>query len=376
VSRLDWIALAFVAVAALVGLRKGLIGSALSLIGILAGAVLGARIAPELLSGGSRSPYTPLVALAGACFGAIVLEAIATLAGQSLRRTLAATPLRLIDSAGGAVLGALAGLAIVWVVGAGAVLLPGRTDLRRSIQDSAVIRRLNEIVSPRRLLRTLARVDPFPAIAGPNAPVAPPDPRLLRSPAVVRAEPSVVRVLGIACGLAVEGSGWVARPGLVVTAAHVVAGEHTTTIQQAQGAVLDADVVAFDVRNDVAVLRIADLRARPLPLVDPVPGHAVAILGYPDNGPFTATPGRIGQTSFVLTRDAYGRGPVTRKITSIRGRIRHGNSGGPAVDATGAVETMVFASRVGSPSGYGVPADVVRRVLRDAKEPVSTGDCA
>jgi S1-C subfamily serine protease len=67
---------------------------------------------------------------------------------------------------------------------------------------------------------------------------------------------------------------------------------------------------------------------------------------------------------------------VTRTITTIRGRVRHGNSGGPAVDLSGAVEATVFAARIGSDSGYGIPSDLVRRDLARAKNPVSTGDCA
>src|SRR5207249_2586679 len=108
------------------------------------------------------------------------------------------------------------------------------------------------------------------------------------------AAPSVVKVVGTACGLSVEGSGWVARPETVVTAAHVVAGEHDTAVEAAgTRAQLRATVTAFDSRNDVAVLRVPGLRARPLPLVDPKPGAAVAILGYPEDGPFDAKPGRI-----------------------------------------------------------------------------------
>jgi S1-C subfamily serine protease len=113
-----------------------------------------------------------------------------------------------------------------------------------------------------------------------------------------------------------------------------------------------------------------------LRLVDPRPGAAVAILGYPGDGPFTATPGRIGATAVVLTQDAYGHGPVARVITSLRGTVRHGDSGGPAVDASGAVQTTVFAARVGGGGGFGVPRATVRRALRRASGPVSTGPCA
>jgi uncharacterized membrane protein required for colicin V production len=377
VTHVDWFALAFVALMALYGLRKGLIAGALSAVGVIGGALVGARLAPHLLSGGSRSPYTPVAALGGAIVLAIVLEAVASLAGSTLRSGLRLPPLRALDSVGGFVLGAAAGLAVVWVLGAAALLLPGQTSLRRSAQQSLVVRRLDAIAPPRRLLEALARVDPFPSIAGPIAGVAPPDPRLLGAAGVQAAAPSVVRVVGTACGLSVEGSGWVARPELVVTAAHVVAGEHDTAVQlSGTSGTLRAIPVAVDAKNDVAVLRVPGLRARPLQLVDPEAGAAVAILGYPGDGPFDAKPGRIGRTVTVLSQDAYGHGPVARTITSIRGVVRHGDSGGPAVDASGAVQTTIFAARVGSTGGYGVPPQAVRNALDSSRGPVSTGPCS
>jgi S1-C subfamily serine protease len=377
VTRADWLALAFVAIAAFLGLRKGLVGSAFSLVGIAAGAVLGARLAPYLLSGGDDSPYTPVVGLAGAAVGAIVLETVGTLLGHAVRRSLhVIRPLRALDSLGGLALGAAAGLAVVWVLGAVALHLPGQTELRRGAQRSLVLQRLNAMVPPDRLMEAIQRVDPFPSIAGPAPPVEPPDPRLLRQPGVRAAAPSVVRVLGTACGLSVSGSGWIAAPNLVVTAAHVVAGQTETTVESARARV-HATAVAFDARNDVAVLRVSgSLGAPPLLLGDGDSGEAVAILGYPESGPFTAAPGRIGRTTTVLSEDAYGRGPVARTITSLRGRVRPGNSGGPAVNARGDVETTVFAARVGSDGGFGVPPRLVRDALEDAGEPVSTGDCA
>jgi S1-C subfamily serine protease len=124
------------------------------------------------------------------------------------------------------------------------------------------------------------------------------------------------------------------------------------------------------------VLRVAGTRGRPLPISAPRAGTAVAILGYPENGPLTATPGRIGETSSVLTSDAYGRGPVLRTITALAAGVEHGNSGGPAVDARGRVEATIFAARVGAPVGYGVPGSLVLADLRQAQRPVSTGACA
>jgi S1-C subfamily serine protease len=364
-----------VAFSAVVGLRSGLLVSALSAAGMIVGAVAGARLAPHLLPEGSSSPYTPVVALGGAVFLAVFLASAGSLAGAQLRARLRAAPLRAIDSAGGLALGALTGLVVVWVLTLVALHLPGQTDLRRAAQRSLIAQRLNEIAPPQRLLDVLARVDPLPAIAGPIAPIDPPDPRLLRDPSVRRAAPSVVRVVGTACGLGVAGSGWVARRGLVVTAAHVVAGQDDTVVRAPDSSSLPATPVVFDVRNDIAVLRVPGLAAPPLRLDNPDPGEPVVILGYPGDGAFTATPGRIGRTIALLTEDAYGRGPVRRTITTLRGEVRHGNSGGPAVDARGAVATTVFAaSRVGS-RGFGVPDDPVRDALERARRPVSTGPC-
>jgi S1-C subfamily serine protease len=376
VTAVDWIALALAGCAALVGLRRGLLVSGLSLAGVGLGAVAGGRAAPHLLPSGSASPYTPLVALGGALVFAFLLEGIGAVAGGTLRRKLPAGVARTVDSAGGLVLGAVTGLAVVWVLGAVALQVPGQRDLREAAQRSAVLRRLNDLVPPRTVLRALARVDPFPALAGPAVLVDPPDPRVLGEPGVRRAAPSVVRVLGTACGLGIAGSGWVARDGLVVTAAHVVAGEDDTTVVTADGAPVAAEAVVFDVKNDLAVLRVTGVDRPGLSIANARPGDRVAILGYPQNGAFAARPGRIGGTVAVAGEDAYGRGPVFRTVTSFRGRVTHGNSGGPVVNGRGEVETTVFASRPGSEAGYGVPSGIVRRALAAARGSVSTGDCA
>ena len=107
------------------------------------------------------------------------------------------------------------------------------------------------------------------------------------------------------------------------------------------------------------MLRVDGVNLKPLQLADPQSGAAVAILGYPLDGGLTATPGRIGRTATVLTQDALGHGPVARTITAVAGQVEHGDSGGPAIDAAGEVESTIFAARVGSASGYGVPPSIV-----------------
>jgi S1-C subfamily serine protease len=374
VTIVDWLALALVVLAALGGAVQGLVWSGLSLAGLIGGAFLGGRLAPLLLSEGSSSPYAPVVALVAAVTLAVVFEVLGSSVGAFIRDRERTRGLQLLDSVGGVLAGALIGLGVVWVLGAMALQLPGQIQLRRAVQRSVVLQRLNSIVPPRTLLNALARIDPFPGLAGPPVPTTPPDPRVLGQPGVRAAAPSVVRIVGTACGLGIEGSGWIARPGVVVTAAHVVAGEDDTTVSSTEGT-FRAQAVSFDPQNDVAVLRVPGLSAKPLRLVDPRPGTPVAIVGYPENGPLDAVPGRIGETATVFAEDAYGR-RTRRTVTSIGGAVRHGDSGGPAVDASGAVQVTVFAARLGGPGGYGVPASILRRDLASAGGPVSTGPCA
>ena len=375
-SPADWIVLGVVAVAALYGLANGLVRGALSLAGFALGAYLGARVAPELLRDGS--PYAPLFALGGAIIGGTLLQALAGILGRTLRTGLGTIPgLRTLDSAAGLVLGAAAGVVLCWAVGAVLLYLPGQSELRRAVQRSAILARINDSFPPERLLETLERVDPLGVLAGPEAGVPPPDSALARDPDVVDASRSVVRITGIACGLGVEGSGWIARPGLVVTNAHVVAGVDRPRVDRRAGRARLATVVAFDEENDLAVLRVPDLDGRPLPLASPERGIPVAIVGYPENGPLVRLPGRLGATRDFVSRDAYGRGPVTRTITTLRGNVRPGSSGGPGIDAQGRVRTTVFARRPAGEGGFGIPSPLVQAAIREAgTDPVPKTACA
>ena len=374
----DWIALGLVVVSALGGMRRGLVVTMLSFGGLVAGAYVGSRAAPHLLRGGSGSAWTPLAGLIGALLGAVLLQALAGIAGSMVRGGLRLTPLRLVDSFGGLFVGAAAGVVLVWVLSATALLIPGQASLRRDVQRSAVVRRLDQAVPPRRLLKLIARIDPFPSIAGPTPPSTPPSPQIAGNAAVRHASQDVVRVLGTACGVGIEGTGWYATDDLVVTAAHVVAGEHDTGVEiPGLSGVHAADVVVFDSHNDIAVLHVEERASFALRLVDPRPGAEVAVVGYPEDGPLQSAPGRIGPTAVALTQDAYGSGPVERTITALSGDIRHGDSGAPAIDANGAVEVTIFAARIGATGGYGVPSSVVRRLVDSAgTASVSTGSCA
>jgi hypothetical protein len=380
-TTVDWIIIGFTALMAVWGYGQGLIVGALSLVGFAVGAFLGSRLGPLLLEDGSQSPYAPLFALLSALMIGGLFASGLELLGFHLRRRLP-EGLGLLDGVGGSVLVACLGLFLIWIGGAVALQTPGARELREPIQRSTILKELNAVLPPSGpILQALARFDPFPSIIGPSPNVPAPDSRIARDPEVAAAGRSVVKVLGTACGLGVQGSGWVAGNGVVVTNAHVVAGQDDTTVEPGgEGPGLEADAIWFDSRNDLAILRVPGLSgARPLSInVNASPGVRAAVLGFPENGPYDVEPARLGQTASVVTQDAYGRGPVTRRITSLRADVRPGNSGGPAVDGSGRVLTTIFATaRSGrDATGYGVPDTVVQQALGRARGPVDTGPCA
>ena len=369
----------FTLLMALWGYAQGLIVGALSLAGFAVGAFLGSRLGPLLLEDGSESPYAPLFGLLGALLVGGLLVTVLETVGFHVRARLGERA-QAVDGAGGAVLLACFALALAWVFGAVALQTPGARELRRDIQRSAILKELNTRLPPSGpLLNALARFDPLPGITGPDPNVGPPDSRIARDPQVRGAGRSVVRVLGTACGLGVQGSGWIAGDGIVVTNAHVVAGQDDTSVQlEGEDPRHDADAIWFDADNDLAILRSSGVSGAPaLGLnTDAAAGTSGAVLGFPENGPYDVQPARLGQTSAVRTQDAYGEGPIQRRITSVRGRVRSGNSGGPVVDGRGRVLTTIFAASTGrSQTGFGVPDSIVQGALRRADERVSTGPC-
>jgi S1-C subfamily serine protease len=384
VTGLDWLILIFALAMGVWGYQQGLIVGVLSLGGFVIGAFLGSRLGPALLADGSASPYAPATALAGALLiGGIValsLEGVAIaararlLGGRRRGRGLAVA-----EAAGGAVLLSTLALGLAWMFGAVALNAPGAKDLRKAVQRSAILQALNDAFPPSSsILNALNRIDPRISITGPDPNVGPPDSRIARDPDVTGAEDSVVKVLGTACGLGVSGSGWIAAPGLVATNAHVIAGEHDTTVTPSgSDQPLDATPVHYDPSNDLALLRVSGLDGDQLSFAPQVQsGTPGAVLGYPENGPLAIAPARVGATGPVVTQDSYGRGPITRQLTALRGEVHSGNSGGPLVDAAGRVMGTVFAATTnGKPGGYAVPNRVVSEALGEAGGEVGTGPC-
>jgi uncharacterized membrane protein required for colicin V production len=374
VALADWLAVAFILVLAFGGLRKGLFIGGLSLVGVLGGLYLGARLAPVLFSG-SNSPYTPLVALAGALVLAIALETVGALTGGVLKDALKLTPFRLVDALGGLVLGVATAIAVLWIVAAVAFHLPQNSMVRERARQSSLLSKLISTLPPQDVMSALAGIDPFPLIVGPAAPSQAPDSSVLTRAGLKLSERSVVRVRSQACGIGYAGSGWVAKTGYVVTAAHVVAGGSEITVQAQGRSSSSARVVAFDATNDLALLSVPGLGVKPLRLAAPDYNDTGAVLGYPGDGPFNAEPARVGSTSTLFSPN-YAGAVVSRSITSLRGKVRPGDSGGPVVNENGAVELTVFGAKKGTDVGYGTSSELARALLGLRNQgSVSTGAC-
>lgn len=379
-TSLDWVIAGILFCLALWGFRQGLIVGALGLAGLTAGAVLGSRLAPVLLDHGSNSPYAPLAALVGAIgVGSLVLAMAASLGGR-VRDSAVQHPFwEVVDGIGGALLVAAVGLGVIWVLAAVAVYYPSSDGLRREFQKSLLVGAVNDVMPPSGpLIKALHRIDPVPRFASSPEGIARPDQGTGSESAVRRAAGSVVKVSGTCQGFGVMGSGWAVGPDTFVTNAHVVAGQDDTEIETNDGRSAEAVPIAFNPRNDIAILR-ADLEVPALPaLTRARRGSPAAVIGYPLDGPLTITPARAGSTRILLGDDAYGSGPFERSMLTLRGQVRHGNSGGPLVDSKGRVLGTVFAATTEGPAGgLAIPNRVLARIgARASGAEVDTGPCA
>jgi S1-C subfamily serine protease len=137
--------------------------------------------------------------------------------------------------------------------------------------------------------------------------------------------------------------------------------------------------VAFDPERDLAVLDVTDLGAPALDIgQDLASGAQAYAAGYPGDGPFTISPQRVRDQLTARGTDIYQSGTVERRIYSLRGSIRPGNSGGPLLDPSGDVVGVVFARSTSDPeTGYALTLDELRPVLGSVgSAPISSGACS
>jgi S1-C subfamily serine protease len=382
------VALAF----AVSGYRRGFVVGVLAFIGFVGGGVVGAKLAPSIVnaftnSASSRSSVALVIVFVAALLG----DLIGTIAGTAVRNRINWRPARLVDSVAGAAVSILPVALVAWLAGTAAAHSPFRT-VSREVQHSWVLRQIDDAMPISfndffAEFRRLVGETNFPPVFGGLGlehivDVPPPDPRVLHSPAVRRARPEVVKVVGLAsCSRRIEGSGFLYAPNHVLTNAHVVAGVKSPTVTLDDGRRIVARVVLFDPRRDVAILYVPGFGGHPLVFAGHAHSGASAVVaGYPENASsLIVGAARVRDSISAQGQDIYYRGRVTRDIYSLRAIIRPGNSGGPLLAPDGSVYGVVFAAATDdNDTGYALTASEVEGDARSgahATSAVGTQGC-
>ncbi|GAA1943154.1 MarP family serine protease [Nocardioides hwasunensis] len=386
---LDWCLVALVGIYALSGYWQGFITGACATAGLLLGGLLGIWVAPLALGDASPSLWVSLGALFIVIVSASLGQAIFQFVGARIRDRITWQPIRAVDAVGGSVLSAVAVLLVAWALGVAVsgTRIGAFTPL---VRDSTILAKVDQTLptDSSKVLQTFNNVVGttfFPRYLEPFAPerivaVKPGDPRMLTDPDVVAAESSVVKVRGAnGCGSGVEGTGFFYAPGRLMTNAHVVAGVTRPEVEVGGSSVV-ASVVLYDPELDIAVLSLPDAGVPQLSFdVEAQPRDAIAVLGYPQDGPYSVETGRIRSEQRLRSPDIYGEGTVIRQVYSLRALIRPGNSGGPIVTSAGEVAGLVFAASVSDPdTGYALTAAQVAESAEAGiarQSPVDTGTC-
>ncbi|WP_165849832.1 acid resistance serine protease MarP [Mycobacterium uberis] len=389
---LDVAVLAAAFIAAISGWRSGALGSLLSFVGVLLGAMAGVLLAPHIVNHISAPRAKLFVALFLILTLVVIGEVAGVVLGRAVRSAIRSRTVRLVDSVIGAGVQLVVALTAAWLLATPLTQSKEQPELASAVRGSRVLASVNEIAPPwlktvPKRLSALLNTSGLPMVLEPFSrtpvlPVASPDPALVDNPAVLATQPSVVKIRSVAssCQKVLEGTGFVISPDRVMTNAHVVAGSNGVQVY-ASGNPFDATVVSYDPLVDIAILAVPHLPPGPLLFDDTEakPGTNVVVLGYPGGGNFTATPARIRQAIKLTGPDIY-RDPtlVTRGVYTIRATVEQGNSGGPLIGTNGRVLGVVFGAAVDDPdTGFVLTVEEVYGQLSKIGETqaVATGAC-
>jgi S1-C subfamily serine protease len=387
----DWLVILLVVVVAYTGWSHGFLVGLLSFVGFVGGAVGGLLLAPVVLGDLQPGLGVSVLAVLIVLTVAVIGQGLLAWGAGAIRARVSSEPAHRFDAAGGALLAVVGLLLAAWAVGL-AVSSAAIPQASAAVRESKILRAVDEVVpiSPdvlREAFESVVAAGRFPEVVGPWVPepiltVDAPSAALSRDPEVREASASVVKIVGQApsCDRVVEGTGFVVAPERVMTNAHVVAGVSSPVVTAPDGDTLEARVVLYDPRADIAVLAVPGLDRPALTFRnDLARGADAVVVGYPDNGPLSAEPVRVRGEHALLGRDIYGDDTVNRDVISIRGTVRPGNSGGPLVADDGAVYGVVFAASLTDPeTGYALAVSELGPALDDAPaavEPVSTAEC-
>jgi S1-C subfamily serine protease len=387
VDVLDIVLIVVVVAAAIHGLRLGALMQLLTfggfLVGIGLGLLLAVLIASPIHQGDLRGVVTLLLVLGTAIVFGVGGRVLGGWSHIAVRRR----HLGGLDGVLGVVVAVVSVLLSAWLV-ANLMAQSRYTWLNAQIQQSDVLRAVQRVLppAPAEIAKVQSFLDDtgFPSVFAQFAPT-PAGPVKLPTNSEAQAvgqrySASMVKVLGQACGYLQEGSGFVVGKGLVVTNAHVVAGESATRIQVG-GATYAATPVLFDPGFDLAVLRTSAPLGPSLPL-DPTGvgrGTKAVVIGYPEDGPLTVGPAGVASSLTAEGRDIYNQGTVVRNVYQVDADVEPGNSGGPLLTPAGTVIGVVFSrSTVYTGVGYALASPGVLQRVHSAEssvKAVSTQGC-
>lgn len=389
----QWLDIAIIGVAlvaAISGWRSGALGSLLSFVGVILGAIAGVMLAPHLV-GHIDSPRAKLFAALFLILALVVVGEVAgVVLGRAVRNSIRSGGVRGVDSVVGVALQLLVVMVAAWLL-ATPLTSTDQPSLAAAVRGSKVVAEVDKYAPdwlravPKRmsaLLSTSGLPDVLEPIGRtPIQAVEPPDASLADSLVVGTARPSVVKIRGVAtaCQKVLEGTGFVVAPNRVMSNAHVVAGSDSVTVE-AEGKKYDATVVSYDPNQDISILAVPDLPQKPLVFADQPAktGTDAVVLGFPGGGDFAATPARVREIIELSGPDIYKTTTVNREVYTIRGTVRQGNSGGPMINRAGEVIGVVFGAAVDDDdTGFVMTTNEVSRQLAQIGNtaPVLTGTC-
>ena len=385
---LDLIIVAVAIAAAIGGYRIGFLGRVTSWIGLALGFYVAIRFLPTVVvdmasaSPGAQLTVAVLVLVGGAMAG----QALGLLVGSRLHGALPPGPIRLADRWVGAAFGIVGILAVLWL------LIPSVSSVAgwpaRVTTGSGIARWVSRDLPPPpdalQVLRRLIGQDAPQVFAElhPGAPVGPPPAVNPLSQAVTNlVAASTVKVEGQACDRIYEGSGFAVADDLVVTNAHVVAGEGpgVTQVLLPNGRTLAATVVMFDSNRDLALLQVKKLGEAPLAISIARVGEQGAVFGHPDGqDPLAVTPARVSQEETAVGRDLYDSHTPRRDVLVLASSLAHGDSGGALVNSDGSVIGVAFAISANQQgTSYALATSELKAALAEPRSPAgtSTGPC-
>ena len=351
-SPLDLMLIGLAIVAVVGGFRIGFLARVASWLGLVVGFYIAVRLTPTVLHrfDPDEAPVRLLIVAAVLVSGAFLGQALGLLAGGQLRRVLPFGGIRTVDRVAGGFAGGLSVFLTLWL------LLPMLADVRGAlalqVRSSKIAQTISDVAPPPpnafQTLRRLVRDTGFPEVFADLRPSIdagqPPADAGLAPGVQEQVLQSVVKIEGVACDRLQEGSGFVAGDGVVVTNAHVVAGQNSTRVVRPNGRDAEARVVVFDPNRDLAVLAVPGLGLPVLPRSSGEEGERGAVFGHPGGqDQVRVAPALISEEVRANGLDLYGKNETQRDVYILAAALAPGDSGAALVDRAGSVIGVAFA---------------------------------